>query len=255
MKSKYIELINHMTDLFGENEIYSAGAAHLFIATPAQDDEGRVPVEIQYDEQGCYFSDGGASYVASESLIQAAKKRYKIDYSDSRRYHVPLKTNESGEVLAALSKVACFLDLCVMQDALNKIQPLEDEEPYFINSDYIALLEVEKFKDEILSNNWCMQILDEDNKMVVQTLLTDGKKNLTFDIVTKKDGYYFSIDTNYEKVKNSNLLKKAQILFGFVVNEQEGKLETRFDFLDCVSWDIDDALCIMLFASNIDLFN
>lgn len=255
MKTKYIELINHLKDLFGEDEVYSAGHLNLFISTPAQDDEGLVPVAICYDEQGCYFSDGGASYVASENLLQSAKKKYKINFSDSRRHFVPLKTADSGEVLAALSKVACFLDLCVMEDALNKIQPLEDEEPYFIDSERVALFDIEKFKDEILSNNWCMQILEEENKLIVQTLLTDGKKNLTFDIVTKEDGYYFSIDTNFEKVKNSHFLKKAQILFGFVVNEEEGKLETKFEFLETLHLDINDALCIILFASNIDLFN
>lgn len=239
------EAIDKISDIYGKDFLYPEGINEYTFCTPVEldgyvlvslkkDKDSSIYVGVHYDSIGEILNSNWM-YPVSEELVDQVAKKYHIDYSDNRYYHLSINSLEEEEIKDKIGRFATFVSILASYKDVGYFiydETLDTEEDYLLK--YSGKdIEVEKVKDAIFKDNyrgWILGAKEINGGYVFETLLRDENgKSLTFEVKKIKKKTCFCVCDNYKEVRNLRKYKSVMCLY---LGKYDGELELFGEQLD-----------------------
>ena len=239
------EAIDKISDIYGKDFLYPEGINEYTFCTPVEldgyvlvslkkDKDSSIYVGVHYDSIGEILNSNWM-YPVSEELVDKVAKKYHIDYSDNRYYHLSINSLEEEEIKDKIGRFTTFVSILASYKDVGYFiydETLDTEEDYLLK--YSGKdIEVEKVKDAIFKDNYRGLILgakEINGGYVFETLLRDENgESLTFEVKKIKNKTCACVYTNYREVKKLRKLKAIMCLY---LGKYDDELELFGEQLD-----------------------
>ena len=266
------EAIDKISDIYGKDFLYPEWINEYTFCTPVEldgyvlvslkkDKDGGIYIGVHYDSIGEILNSNWM-YPVSEELVGKVAKKYHIDYSDNRYYHLSINSLEEEEIKDKIGRFTTFVSILASYKDIGYFiydETLDTEEDYLLK--YSGKdIEVEKVKDAIFKDNyrgWILGAKEINGGYVFETLLRDENgKSLTFEVKKIKKKTCFCVCDNYKEVRNLRKYKSVMCLY---LGKYDGELELFGEQLDeyvadNINMYLADVLSHLVVAHNYEFF-